>query len=238
MEEKSWRRIDAWRKAESEAKIDSMLESIGTEEQRKFFIQDLKNLFYNESANAYHYFVPEAYDEAFLITVEDLKLILSKFSCRCRTKKERPHRHYILWIPNPNNSKTPAARVSIKMNRVMKSMGIKRNKQDRRCIYGKRIKSRSHLVNTVLYIQTVKTKGRHGGGVVDCNHNDQGCRVVVIPNRKCLYVFRRQEVDMDISEYKNERNEEWLKHRHIKEEKKSITMTREERYERMKDLIK
>lgn len=201
-----FRKIDKFRKELRQEIRTSCLDDIGTREERDNFIDILKEYFYEKSDDAFHYFIYEKYNKPFLFSCKQLGIKVSRFTCECKTENERAHRHYIVWIPNPKKVKTPTMIISRKLRQVMAELKI--SKEDKKCIYGKKIKSRAHLLNTVLYIMTADTRGTHGGAVVDCKHFGHKF-LPVIPDRKALLIFRKEEVDYEIPGYEEERKKEW-----------------------------
>jgi len=224
-----FRKMDKFKMEQRKKKRLSDLEAIGTREERQEFVETLKGLFYEKADNAYHYFIYDQYNKPFLYTCKQLGLKISRYMCQCHTEKERSHRHYILWIPNPRNVKQPTAILSLKMSKVMTNFKIARSEGDKRCIYGKKIKSRAHLLNTVLYIMTANTRGRHGGKVVDCKHFGH-FKKTVIPDRETLNIFRREEVDFELPEYAEERRTEWENYK-----KEKNFLDHEEEYQKSDD---
>jgi hypothetical protein len=81
---------------------------------------------------------------------------------------------------------------------------------NKRVTFGIKIKSRVHLLNVVLYIQTARTKGQHTGSLKDCTHFGHR-RPTVIPDRRTLQIFREDELDILLPEYARERREAWQK---------------------------
>jgi len=207
-----FRKIDKFRKERRQERRTWCLDAIGTREERQDFVDTLKGLFYEKADDAYHYFIYDQYNKPFLYTCKQLGVRTSGYMCQCHTENERAHRHYIVWIQNPRKVKRPTTILSQKMSQVMTDLKIARSEKDKHCIYGKKIKSRAHLLNTVLYIMTADTKGRHGGKVVNCKHFGH-LKKTIFPDRETMYIFRRVEVDVELPEYLEERTTEWDKYK-------------------------
>jgi len=205
-----FRKIDKYKKEQRKKRRMSSLDVIGTKEKRDEWIGRFKEYFYEKADNAYHYFIYERYEEPFLIACEKLELKISGFTCKCVTENDRPHLHYIVWISNPRNVKQPSTILSHKLKEVMTHMKISKSAEDKRCLYGKKINNRAHLINTLLYIMTVNTKGRHGRKLVDCQHSG---RCTVIPDRETRHNFQIEEVDVAIPKYSEERKNLWQQHK-------------------------
>jgi len=205
--------MDRMKKEKRQQRKILSLDAIGTREERQKFVETLKWMFYEKADDAYHYFIYNQYNKPFLYTCKLLGLKTSGFSCQCHTENERAHRHYIVWIPNPRKVKHPTAQLSQKLKQVMAATKMTRSLADRHCVYGKKIKSRAHLLNTVLYIMTAYTKGRHGGRVVNCKHFGHFEENWVIPDRETMNIFKSDEIDIELPEYAKERKAEWDKYK-------------------------
>lgn len=201
-----------------EEKLDSVR---GTPEEQGQFVQELKFYYETKGENAYHYFIYEEYNECFRHACKALGVPVSKFNCRCSTEGGRSHRHYIVWLSNPKSLKNPTQVVTRKVRGMMAAQGVARNPQDRHVLYGKKIQSAVHLLNAILYIQTEKARGRHGGSLQNCMHTHQK-HPVVFPNKDVCRVFKEEFVDVEIPEYKMKRVQDWLKYKSGKTEKKEI----------------
>jgi hypothetical protein len=185
---KKAKELNEERKFQNEDKRQDQLDSIGeTQEERHKFLQDLVNYFdNNKMKDAYHYIVKEEVVSYFLTACKLLNCKISKYHCQCETRDDKPHRHMVVWLPNPTNVKKPSQKLSRMVAVVMKKNNMTQGNQ-KRMTFGIRIKSRAHLLNVVLYIQTSKTNGHHSGTLKDCTHF--GHRIpTVIPDKKlCKY---------------------------------------------------
>jgi hypothetical protein len=208
---KKAKELNEERKFQNEDKRQDQLDSIGgTQEERHKFLQDLVNYFdNNKMKDAYHYIVNEEVVSSFLTACKLLNCKISKYHCQCETRDDKPHRHMVVWLPNPTNVKKPSQKLSRMVAVVMKKNNMTQGNQ-KRMTFGIRIKSRAHLLNVVLYIQTSKTNGHHSGTLKDCTHF--GHRIpTVIPDKQTLQIFKEEELDILLPEFARERREAWQK---------------------------
>jgi len=197
--------IKLYRKDQREKQCLSNLECHVTEQDRSEFLLDLKKYFEKKFLDIYHYRVPQNHDKLFVITCQKLNIKVSKYFCKCIREGEEIgyHKHYIIWVKNEHQVKKPTAVITLSMARMLKSLDF--DKPGKHIVVGNRIKSRSSLVDTILFIMTANARCQFGGASKKCRHFEHGI-TTVFPNCKAINTFRDQELMPTLPDYvKNER---------------------------------
>jgi hypothetical protein len=199
------------RRLQNQEKRQDKLDAIGgTFEEKDKFEKDLVHYFdNNKMQDAFHYIVKEEVVTYFLDACKFLNCRLSKYYCTCETRDDKRHRHMVIWIPNPTNVKKPSQKLSRMLSVVMRKNNATKG-EHKRVSFGIKIKSRVHLLNVVLYIQTANTQGQHSGKVKECAHFDHRMQTI-FPDRRTLQIYKEDELDFFLPEFAKERRESWQK---------------------------
>jgi hypothetical protein len=207
------RELNEERRMQNQERRQEKLDAIGgTLEEQEKFKQDLVHYFNdNKMKDAFHYIVKEEFMSHFLDACLLLKCKMSKYHCKCETLDDKLHRHLIVFLPNPTNVKKPSQKLARMLSVVMSKKNVTMG-ENRRVSFGIKIKSRVHLLNVVLYIQTERTQGQHSGMLKKCLHFGHWTKTV-IPDRQTLQIFREDELDVLLPEFAKERREYWLKYK-------------------------
>lgn len=175
------------------------------------FVADLKKRWANFHPNQFmHYFVDKPYDKYFNMAVNHCGYTITPYSCECLTEEGRPHCHYIVDTKNDNpHKKRLGDKLAKTVRAIMAQKGEKKATGLARVIYGRVIVNAPHLINTILYIQTEDTEGRHGGDKVDCKHRGQFTRDCVLANTEVKHWFRNNVLKEAMPEYAEEHKRAW-----------------------------
>ena len=205
--------IDEWRLQQHRRKTifhhDSMQELTSGDQQ--VFLQDLTKRWDNFHPNQFmHYFVYSEYETYFKMGVQKCAYTVMPYKCSCTTEGERDHVHYIVDTKNDNpNLKRLGTKLTRAVSGIMLAKNAVRNEKDKRVMYGRVIANASHLLNTIMYIQTEDTVGRHGGQTVDCKHRNHNVKDAIFGNKQAQAHFRKTVLYNALPAFKEEHERLW-----------------------------
>ena len=189
------------------------------------FVADLKERYKNFAANRFlHYFIYVQYKKEFFMALKHLKYTCLPYVCDCTTEGERDHLHVIVDTKNDNpHLKRLGQKLSRTMRDFMQAAGLERDAHDKRTVYGKKITSGQHLLNTIMYIQTGKTKGRHGAKVTECRHHNHKEKDIILLGEHARNHFKKNVLFKQIPEYADEHKKLWEAEKERRRQKKLKT---------------
>lgn len=215
MERKGYTRqeIDEYRKKwryDKRKKVEATYELMIEGDQAKF-VADLKERYKNFAPNRFlHYFIYVQYKKEFFMALKKLKYTCLPYVCDCTTEGEREHLHVIVDTKNENpHLKRLGQQLSRTVRDFMDVAGLQRDARDKRTVYGKKITSGQHLLNTILYIQTGKTRGRHGAKVTTCRHHNHREKDIIMLGEQGRNHFKKTVLFKEIPEFKKEHEKLW-----------------------------
>jgi hypothetical protein len=156
----------------------------------------------------YHAIIPEGYYDPYRKCLSKYDITTFSISCKCHTNtKGNAHRHVIF----ATNVTGICNKLSCNLRRMTPNRIEGTRSWMTRRMYNKKIVSRVHLVNTLVYIQTMHTRGFHTGKLENCRHFDHEKSDAVLLTKtdgKSL----RHEFGLEVPEYEEQQRLEYEKY--------------------------